>query len=151
MNKLRKIVFLPRFLALFSLALISFYSSVLLRARVSDEPTIIFEGSQKIGEGLPGEIKFDPRAQTYTVAGGGGDLWFASDDFYFAWRKVSGDASISADVSFLGVGKNGHRKAVLMIRQSLDANSAYADIALHGDGLTSLQYRDSTSGTTHEI
>ena len=29
-----------------------------------------------------------------------------------------------------------------MIRQGLDADSAYVDVALHGDGLTSLQFRD---------
>ena len=29
-----------------------------------------------------------------------------------------------------------------MIRQSLDADSPYADVALHGEGLTSLQFRD---------
>jgi len=29
-----------------------------------------------------------------------------------------------------------------MMRQSLDADSPYADVALHGSGLTSLQYRE---------
>ncbi len=38
-----------------------------------------------------------------------------------------------------------------MVRQSLDADSPYADIALHGSGLTSLQYRDSKGAHTHEI
>jgi Tol biopolymer transport system component len=38
-----------------------------------------------------------------------------------------------------------------MIRQSLDADSAYADAAVHGDGLTSLQTRDAKSAATHEI
>ena len=38
-----------------------------------------------------------------------------------------------------------------MIRQSLDAGSAYADVALHGGGLTSLQYRDAKGAATHEI
>jgi TolB protein len=151
MKKLCNFVPAPRLLAFFSLVLFSFYFLTPLRARVSDQPTGIFEGSQKIGEGLAGEIKFDPHAQTYTIAGGGGDLWFTNDDFYFVWKKVSGDASISADVSFIGAGKNGHRKAVVMIRQSLDTDSAYADIALHGDGLTSLQFRESAGGPTHEI
>jgi TolB protein len=40
---------------------------------------------------------------------------------------------------------------VLMIRQSLDADSVYADVARHGDGLTSLQFRDAKGDTTHEI
>jgi len=37
------------------------------------------------------------------------------------------------------------------VRQSLDADSAYADAALHGDGLAALQYRDSKGETTHDI
>ncbi|MGI4756945.1 MAG: hypothetical protein ACRYGF_08860 [Janthinobacterium lividum] len=38
-----------------------------------------------------------------------------------------------------------------MIRQSLDPHSVYADVARHGDGLTSLQYRDATGADTHEV
>jgi TolB protein len=37
------------------------------------------------------------------------------------------------------------------VRQSLDPDSAYIDVALHGDGLTSLQYRDARGGLTREI
>ena len=47
--------------------------------------------------------------------------------------------------------KNPHRKGCLIIRQSLDADSVYADAALHGDGLTSLQFRDAKGETTHEV
>jgi dipeptidyl aminopeptidase/acylaminoacyl peptidase len=38
-----------------------------------------------------------------------------------------------------------------MIRQSLDGNSPSVDIARHGDGLTSLQFRDSIGGDAHEV
>ena len=62
-----------------------------------------------------------------------------ADAFQFAWKKISGDVEISADVSFPNSGGNEHKKAVLMLRQSLDADSVYADVALHGNGLTSLQ------------
>jgi Tol biopolymer transport system component len=78
-------------------------------------------------------------------------MWFDHDAFHFAWKKVSGDAILSADIAFLGQGKNPHRKAALIIRQSLDPDSAYVDVALHGDGLTSLQYRDENGAATHEI
>jgi len=44
-----------------------------------------------------------------------------------------------------------HRKACLMIRQSLDADSAYVDVAVHGDGLTSLQFREARGAATHEV
>ena len=58
---------------------------------------------------------------------------------------------LAANISFVGQGKNEHRKAVLMIRQSLDTDSVYADLALHGSGLTALQYRDAKGAITHEI
>ncbi len=78
-------------------------------------------------------------------------MWFSSDAFQFAWKQVSGEIALTADIAFPQAGGNEHRKAVLMIRQSLDADSPYADVALHGDGLTSLQYRDAKGATTHEI
>src|SRR5208337_1282881 len=62
-----------------------------------------------------------------------------------------GDVSLAADISFVGNGGNEHRKAALMIRQSLDPDSAYADVALHGDGLTSLQYRATAGVQTLEM
>jgi len=40
---------------------------------------------------------------------------------------------------------------VLMIRQSLDADSAYADVALHGNGLAALQFRDGQGEITQEV
>jgi TolB protein len=61
------------------------------------------------------------------------------------------DVSLGANILFVGSGGNEHRKAVLMVRQSLDADSAYADLALHGSDLTSLQYRDAHGAATHEI
>ena len=74
-----------------------------------------------------------------------------SDAFQFAWKKASGDLSLAADVAFVGAGKDPHRKACLMIRQDLDADSAYVDVALHGDGLTSLQFREAKGAATHEV
>ena len=38
-----------------------------------------------------------------------------------------------------------------MLRQSLDADSVYADVALHASGLTSLQFRDEKGRITREI
>ena len=60
-------------------------------------------------------------------------------------------SAFTADVRFIGTGAVAHRKAALMIRQSLKPDSAYADAALHGDGLTSLQYRPAAAAATLEI
>jgi TolB protein len=76
-------------------------------------------------------------------------MWETTVAFHFVWKKFSGDATITADVHFIGVGAVEHRKAAL--RQSLEPDSAYADVALHGDGLTSLQYRSAAHAITEEI
>jgi len=114
----------------------------------------IFEGHGDVGDvgaAYAGNVEYDAGKVTYTIAGGGENIWFDHDAFQFAWKRASGDVSLAADVEFLGAGKNPHRKAVLMVRQSLEADAAYVDIAVHGVGLTSLQYRDEKGGTTHEV
>jgi TolB protein len=114
--------------------------------------TGIFEGFVDVGNVLhAGSAEYDAAKGSYTIAGSGENMWFASDAFRFVWKKMSGNVTLTADISFLGKGVNEHRKAVLMARQSLDADSAYADVALHGSGLTSLQYRDGAGAATHEI
>jgi regulation of enolase protein 1 (concanavalin A-like superfamily) len=112
----------------------------------------IFDDHADVGSVLhAGSVEYDASKRTYTIAGSGENMWFASDAFHFVWKKVSGDVTLTADISFLGSGGEAHRKAVLMIRQSLDADSPYADVARHGDGLTSLQARDEKGANTSEI
>ena len=112
----------------------------------------IFESHADVGATQhPGSARYDAAQHAYTLTGSGENMWFSSDAFQFAWKQVSGDVALTADIAFPQAGGNEHRKAVLMIRQSLDADSPYADVALHGDGLTSLQYRDARGATTHEI
>lgn len=112
----------------------------------------IFEGSGDIGNvGIPGSVVFDPSDSSYSISGSGTNMWFENDELHYVWKKVSGDISIAADMEWVGEGVDPHRKACLIIRQSLDTNSVYADAAVHGDGLTSLQYRDDAGGVTREI
>lgn len=111
-----------------------------------------FAGHSDVGTVLhAGSAAYDSSKNAYTLTGSGENMWATSDAFQFAWKKISGDVELSADVSFLNSGGNPHKKAVLMLRQSLDADSVYADVALHGNGLTSLQYRDEKGGTTSEV
>lgn len=114
----------------------------------------IFEGHGDVGNvgaAYKGSVEFDEEKGTYTVTGGGENMWLGADAFQFAWKRVSGDVTLTADIAFVGAGKNPHRKAVLMVRESLEADSVYADVAVHGVGLTSLQYRDEKGGMTHEV
>jgi hypothetical protein len=112
----------------------------------------ILEGHGDVGTVLhKGTVDYDPATGAYRLTGSGENMWFAADAFYFVWEKVSGDVSITADITFPTAGGNAHKKAALLIRQSLDADSTYADAALHGNGLTSLQFRETAGGNTHEI
>ncbi len=114
----------------------------------------IFEADQDIGTVLhPGSVQYDPAGQTYTVSGSGDNMWFGEDDFHFVWKKITDphDLALTAEIEFVGQTGNEHRKAVLMIRQSLDANSLYVDLARHGNGLTSLQFRSALGADTREV
>lgn len=98
-----------------------------------------------------GEVKYDDAKKTYLVSGGGENMWFGKDAFHFVWKKASGDVSLAAEVKLLGEGGHAHRKACLLLRQTLDADSPHADAALHGNGLASIQYREEKGGPTREI
>lgn len=98
-----------------------------------------------------GKVSYNEAADAYTVSGGGANMWAKADSFYYVWKKIEGDIALSADIAFVGQSKEPHRKACLIIRQTLDADSIYADVVLHGDGLTSLQFRTNVGDVTHEI
>ncbi len=118
----------------------------------ADAPVGMFAGHGDLGAVLhPGSVEVDAAGRGYTVAGSGANMWSTADAFHYAWKEASGDLALAADVAFLGAGTDPHRKACLVIRQSLDADSAYVDVALHGDGLTSLQFRDAKGDATHEV
>ena len=115
-------------------------------------PRGIFDDHVDVGTVLhPGSVEYDPSKQTYTLTGSGENMWFTADAFQFVWKKVSGDVTLTADISFPTTTGNPHKKAVLMLRQSLDPGSVYADVALHGVGMTALQYRDEKGALTREI
>lgn len=114
--------------------------------------TKLFDSNGDVGDTpAKGKVEFDPSTAEYRVTGGGANIWGAADAFHFAWKRMSGDVALTADVRFVGAGVVAHRKAALMIRQSLDAGSAYADVAVHGDGLTSLQFRPTAGAATQEV
>jgi hypothetical protein len=112
----------------------------------------VFESHSDVGTVLhEGSVDFDAVKRSYTISGSGENMWLAADAFQFVWKKMSGDVTLTADIGFLTKTGNEHKKAVLMVRQSMDADSVYADVALHASGLTSLQFRDEKGALTHEV
>jgi TolB protein len=141
---MRRIAWLTAVICAFVLAFASPGGARAQQSKEAVAPAVgAFESHGDIGTVLHGgSVDYDVAKGSYAISGSGENMWFANDAFQFAWKRLSGDITLTADISFLGKGVDEHRKAVLMVRQSLDEDSAYADVALHGSGLTSLQYRD---------
>lgn len=120
-------------------------------SRAEDYSRNIFDGHNDIGVcRLKGDLHFMPGSQEYIITGSGDNIWFDDDQFHFAWKKLSGDFILRADVRFIGKGSHEHRKAGWMIRHSLEKGSPHVSAAVHGDGLTSLQYRTAGGAETSE-
>jgi TolB protein len=112
----------------------------------------IFTNQGSVGQTPPGSIStFDAAKGEYRITGGGANVWYDADAFYFVWKQTSGDLTLTSDVQWVGTSSAEHRKAVLMIRQDLTPGSAYADAVSHGNGLTSLQFRGAANEHTYQV
>ena len=112
----------------------------------------IFEGYNDIGGmKLKGKAVYDASTDTYTLSSGGINVWGNLDQHAYLWKKVKGNFSLTAKVAFEGAGVVAHRKVGIMIRDALTGESRCVHISIHGDGLTSLQYREVEGGITYEI
>lgn len=109
-----------------------------------------FEGQADVGLVTPpGTAKFENGH--YMLTSAGVNMWYRADGFHFLWKRMSGDVALTADIAFPDASQQPHRKGVLIIRQTLDAGSPYADVAVHGSGLTALQYRREAGADTQDI
>jgi TolB protein len=112
----------------------------------------LFEGHGDVGSPqIAGSASYNAVSQQYSFAASGVNMWAARDEFHFAWKKMKGDFILQARVELLGQGVDPHRKLGFIARTSLEADSPYADAAVHGDGLTSLQFRRTKGAVTEQI
>lgn len=100
---------------------------------------------------LAGDALWNAASQEYTLSSGGVNMWGQRDELHMAWRKLEGDFILQAHVEFIGAGVDPHRKAGLIVRSSLDEDATYVDGALHGDGLTALQFRGVKAQKTEQL
>ncbi len=102
----------------------------------------VFEGQTDVGKVLhKGNAVYNSASEEYSVSGSGSNIWFTNDEFHFVWKKMKGDFILRARGKFLGKGVEEHRKYGWMVRQNLDTSSTMVAATIHGNGLTSLQYR----------
>jgi hypothetical protein len=111
-----------------------------------------FDGYGDVGDpAVAGSATWNAATQEYRVSGAGVNMWGPRDEMHLVWKRLEGDFILRARVELLGEGVDPHRKAGVIVRAGLEADSPYADAVLHGDGLTSLQFRRTKGGETEEI
>lgn len=110
-----------------------------------------FTNSDDVGAPpLKGAAELDAATGQYTITGSGSDIWGKADQFHYVWREMSGDLAVTASAKFLTEGI-GHRKAVIMLRKSLDTDSPFVQLAIHGDGTPSVQFRNTKGDDTNTV
>lgn len=108
-----------------------------------------FDGHGDVGAPkIAGSAAYDAGSQEYRLSAGGANMWAQRDEFHFAWKRMTGDFILQARVELVGKGVDPHRKAGWIVRANQDADAPYVDGVVHGDGLTSLQYRRTKGGVT---
>jgi hypothetical protein len=103
--------------------------------------------------GLPASVGsfVEGPAGTYTMTASGSDIWAVNgveaDEFHFAYKMLTGAGSIIAKVNSVE-NTNGWAKAGVMIRESLNPDSAHAFACITPANGVASQYRPSTGGTS---
>lgn len=115
------------------------------------EPIGQFSGHADIGAVKhAGAVVYDATEQKYKISSSGKNMWAGEDELHYLYNQMSGDFIVSAQVAFEGAGTDPHRKIGWDVRTGLDTASPNIHAAVHGDGLTSLQFREKAGGDTDQ-
>ncbi|MFZ5939210.1 MAG: TolB family protein [Bacteroidota bacterium] len=123
-----------------------------ITAFTQDYRTGPFRNGQDIGHcAIPGHFSYNQLEQTFSLSGSGENIWGTQDQYFFLWEKLNDHFIIQARIAFQGEGKHEHRKIGIMLRKSLATDAPHVSGTVHGDGLTSLQFRALEGGETGEL
>ena len=87
---------------------------------------------------------------TYQISAAGADIWGTADAFHYVYRQLTWDGSIVAHVTNV-TAAHAWSKAGVMIRASLSANAAHANMLSSAGKGTALQYRPTNGGDSLNI
>jgi len=112
----------------------------------------IFENKASIGyPAKKGTVEYGFDNQNYTLTGSGINMWAKNDQFQYLYKTIQGDFILRAHIKFVGEGVDPHRKIGWIVRNNLSGDSPHVNATIHGDGLTSLQFRKTDGGITDQI
>jgi hypothetical protein len=121
-------------------------------SRNFDTPIGVFQGQSDIGAAVvEGSASYDAGTKQYTIHSAGYNIWYSRDEFRYLWKKMFGDVSLAADVTFPDAKGYGDRKAVLVIRQSLDDDSKEVMAGQHGTGMIHLAQRSAKGASMTDM
>jgi len=110
-----------------------------------------FTNSDDVGAPpIKGSAEFDAATGQYKITGSGSDIWAKADQFHYVWREMSGNFTVTATAQFLTEG-NEHRKAVIMLRKTLDTDSPFVHLVIHGNGMPGVQFRNTKGDNTNTV
>ncbi len=133
-------------------SMIFLLSSLIVPSFSQQKQLGIFENQADIGNvNIPGSVIYSADEQVFTIEGSGTNMWFDRDEFHFVWKRVKGNFILRTSAQFISKGGEAHRKLGWIVRSSLESNSKHVNAAVHGDGLTSLQFRRTEGGPTEEV
>ena len=102
------------------------------------------------GPAIKGSTAFDAAKGQFRITGAGANIWAKEDQFQYVWKEISGDVKVTATMQFLGTGAD-HRKAGIMLRKTMDTDSPYVDIMIHGNGMPGIQFRTTKGDITNGV
>ena len=89
---------------------------------------------------------------TWTLQGGGFDIYFKVDQFHYVWQSLDSDGTVSAHVNVeTSLDGNEYAKFGVMLRQSTDASSPYYAALVTPDHGVFVQYRRQQGAETGEL
>ncbi len=100
--------------------------------------------------GLPGYVVNDPTRGTWTVAGGGADIWNSADQFHFLFQSFAGDGSLIARVTSIQ-NTNVWAKAGVMFRDSTDPGALFVDMLVTPGNGVAFQWRATPNGVPSNV
>ncbi len=116
-----------------------------------DEVSVLYRGNNN-----PAPMK--ESGGSFAISAEGADIWDSSDEFRYVYKTLTGDGSITAQVTDLTLGVDDWSKAGVMIRQDNSAGSQHAFASLTsseaGGGGASFQRRPvagSASASNHPL
>lgn len=98
---------------------------------------------------LAGHSGYDAASGTFSVTGGGADIWAGSDQFQFLCRDAVGDARLIARLADIG-DSGTFSKTGIMFRDGVAADAPFAAVFAKPDGQLNFTWRASTGANADQ-